>query len=843
MTSATCKVGTCVLTLNLNFTNIKSLNFFNEEVLQIEALMLISIDWIRDFSDVPNLPVKDIYTRFTLATAEVEDVKSVGEHLEKIVVAEIISFEKHPEADKLNLVTFKISDTDIRKVVCGASNVKVGIRIPYAPLGVKLPNGLLLEAKKIRGVLSEGMLCSEEELGFAEESAGIMELPLDAPLGMNMLTYFKMKKDIILDIDNKSLTHRPDLWGHYGMAREFSAIFEVPLKNRFSSEWAAKLKGHYTSEKSPIAPRFEGESAGLSYFGLSLSNVTVKESPEWLKTRLLTCGLRSINNIVDISNYVMLELGMPLHIFDRDLIAGNEVIIKSLTSDTTFKTLDEADRKLIAGDTVISDNNGPLVLAGIMGGLNSGVSSTTKNIFIEVANWKAAMVRRTSTRLGLRTDSSQRFEKTLDSNLTERTLLRTLELVLELCPEAKVVGKAEYAGADLSKTKIIKVKTSLKKIKTVLGYDLTADRLEKILSSLDFKVEKDGEALMVTVPTYRSTKDVEQEADLIEEVGRIIGYDNIIASSPLDVIAPVKLTDYQKAQRKVRDFLALQGKSFEVMSYPLIGESLLKKVSWPKPTSLKLINSLSQDHDLMRPSLIPSLLEVCETNAKNAERFRFFELGRAYNEDQKSFAKEALHLGAVFCDKDKNPYVDMINVMTNLLSSLNLSPEFVERNVKFENPLIPTEWIGVHPFEYQNIRVMGKFMGVVFSVHPLILRQLKIKGHVTICLFDLSMFENFTGKDKTKYKPLSKFPSSSFDWTVVTEPETLASEVLAACKKVKLKELQSVQILDIFPNENKKFVTLRAVLADEASTLSSELLKQAETVLIDATSKAGFNLK
>jgi phenylalanyl-tRNA synthetase beta chain len=805
--------------------------------------MLISIDWIRDFTEVPNLPVKDIYTRFTLATAEVEDVKSVGEHLEKIVIAEIISFEKHPEADKLNLVTFKISETDIRKVVCGASNVKVGIKIPYAPLGVKLPNGLLLEAKKIRGVLSEGMLCSEEELGFAEESEGIMELPVDAPLGMNMLTYFKKKKDIILDIDNKSLTHRPDLWGHYGMAREFSAIFETPLKNRFNSDWEASLKQNYTSEKSPVVPRFEGESAGLSYFGLSLTNIVVGESPEWLKSRLLACGLRSINNIVDISNYVMLELGMPLHIFDRDLIKGSEVVIKKLGNEAKFKTLDETERTLIASDTVISDSEGPLVLAGIMGGLNSGVSTSTKNIFIEVANWKAAMLRRTSTRLGLRTDSSQRFEKTLDSNLTERTLLRTLELILELSPGAKVIGKAEYAGNNLAETKIVTIKTSLMKIKTVLGFDLTAERLTKILTSLDFKIQADGENLLVTAPTYRSTKDVEQESDLIEEVGRIIGYDNIVATSPLDGIAPVKLTDYQRAQRKVRDFMVLQGKSFEIMSYPLIGDSLLKKVSWPKPTSLKLINSLSQDHDLMRPSLIPSLLEVGEINAKNSDRFRFFELGRSYTEDQKTFAKEALHLGAVFFDKEKNPYLDMINVVSNLLASLNISPEFVERNVKFENPLVPTDWFGTHPFEFQNIRVMGKFSGVVFSVHPLILRQLKMKGNMTICLFDLSILENFTGKDKTKYKPLSKFPVSSFDWTVTADPETLASEVLTACKKVKLKELQSVQILDIFTNDNKKFVTVRAVLADEAQTLSSELLKQAEVALIDATTKAGFNLK
>jgi phenylalanyl-tRNA synthetase beta chain len=805
--------------------------------------MLISIDWIRDFVQVPNIPAKDIYTRFTLATAEVEGILTVDEHLEKIVIAEILSFEKHPEADKLNLVTFRISETEIRKVVCGASNVKVGIKIPYAPLGVKLPNGLLLEAKKIRGILSEGMLCSEEELGFALESEGIMELPSDAPLGVNMLTYFKMKKDTILDIDNKSLTHRPDLWGHFGMAREFSAMFEVPLLNRFTKEWSDGLRKKFATSSSPIIPRFEGESAGISYFGLSLDQVVVKESPEWLKSRLKACGLRSINNIVDISNYVMLELGMPLHIFDREQIQGPEVIIKKIIKEETFKTLDDIDRSLIPGDTVISDSSGPLVLAGIMGGKKSGVSETTTKIFIEVANWKAAMVRRTSTRLGLRSDSSQRFEKTLDSHLTERTLLRTLELVLELCPEAVVVGKSEYAGINLSESKILKIKTSLVKIKTVLGCDLTSERLTKILTALDFKIEADGASLLVTVPTYRSTKDIEQEADLIEEVGRIIGYDNITPLSPLDTIAPVKLTDMQKVQRRVRDFMVQQGKSFEVMSYPLIGESLLKKVSWPTSTTLKLINSLSVDHDLMRPSLIPSLLEITETNVKNFERARFFEIGRSYTEDSIHFSKENLHLGTAFYDKDKNTFIDTSNLISNLLSSLNLSYEFTERNPKFTNPLVPAEWLGNHPFEFLNIKVMGKNCGAIFSIHPLILRNLKIKGHLTLALFDLSIFENFSPKDKTKYKPLSKFPSSTFDWTVVMPADKAVAEALMAAKKVKLKELQDVAVLDVFPNEEVKYVTFRAVLADEAGTLNSELLKQAEIALIDATTRAGFNLK
>ncbi len=807
--------------------------------------MLISIDWIREFTQVPNLPEKDIYSKFTLSTAEVESVTVIHDHLEKIVVAEVLSFEKHPEADKLNLVTFKISETDIRKVVCGANNVKVGIKIPFAPLGVKLPSGLILEAKKIRGVLSEGMLCSEEELGFKDHSEGIMELPQEAPIGITMLSLFKLKKDLIFDIDNKSLTHRPDLWGHFGMAREFSAMYEIPLCDRFNYEWQNKLKNNYSSEVSPLRPVFKGISAGLSYFGLSINNISVKPSPDWIQRRLISCGLRSINNIVDISNYVMLELGIPLHIFDRDLISGDHIFIKTLDVHEKFKTLDEVDRDLSPGDTVIADQNGTLVLAGIMGGLSSGVSSHTKNIFIEVANWNSSMVRKTSTRLGLRTDSSQRFEKTLDSCLIERSLLRTLELILEICPEARVVGKAEYTGFDLSTVEPLIINTSFNKINSVLGLTLSEDKILSIFNSLDFKTIVSNNSLSVTIPTYRSTKDIQQEADLFEEIGRIIGYDNIIALSPLDTISPVKLSDTQKVQRKVRDFMVLQGKSFEVMTYPLLGDQLLKKISWPLDSNLKLINSLSIDHALMRPSLLPSLLEVAELNVKHSDRFRFFELGRSYQYDINSFAKESSHLGIFFFEKESNPFLELTNVVENLLNSLNLSFEFIDRNDKFKNPLIPHEWLGNHPFEYKNIRVMGKNSGIIMSVHPLILRNLKIKGHATVCLFDLSLFDNLKLKEKIKYKPLNKFPISTFDWTVTMPLDTQVAEVLNAAGKVKLKlkELQSLEILDIYVQDSIKNVTLRATLADESATLSPELLKQAEFLLIDASANSGFRLK
>lgn len=806
--------------------------------------MLISIDWIKDFVELPDEDPKTIGEKFTLGSAEVEDVVLSGDHLTKVKVAEVVSFEKHPEADKLNLVTFNYGDKDTKRVVCGAANVRVGLKTFFAPNGTTLPIGFTLEPKKIRGVMSDGMLCSEEELGLAESSEGIMELPTDSKVGMNIGEYYGQKQDILLDVDNKSLTHRPDMWGHYGIAREFAAIFEKPLKRSYDKAWEDNLKSHYTSDKSPISPKVDSDSSCLAYYGLSLDNISVGESPEWMKRRLRAVGLRPINNIVDVSNYVMLELGIPLHIFDRDTIKDNTIHIKRVGKEDNFVTLDETERNLIESDTVICDSEKPLVLGGIMGGLNSGVTESTSKVFVEVANWKAAEVRRTSTRLGLRTDSSQRYEKTLDSQLCERTLLRTLELLLEFCPDAKVIGKAEYDGQKLEDIKPLTIQTSATRISKVLGLDVSHDRVVKILESLDFDVKINGENLDVTVPSFRATKDVEYEADIVEEIGRIIGYDNITPISPKLDISPVRLSHAQALHRRVRDYMTFQGKSFEVMTYPMIGEKHLKKASWADDKPLRILNSLSKDAEIMRNSLMPSLLEATALNVKNSSEFRFFEMGRSYHSDTKEFSKDHSQLGIVFYDKETNPYMDLVNTVRGLVDATNIPADLVEKHPKFKNNLVSEEWKGTHPFEFLNLRIMGKMNGVVLSIHPLLLRDYKIKGHVSVCLIDLSSFENQRLKEKTKYKALPKFPGSSFDWTVVANKDVAVGSVLDNLRKVKIKELQSYKVVDVFNMDGEeKAVTLRAHFLDPEKTLSAEFLTTAREQLVSTLDKAGYPLK
>jgi len=805
----------------------------------------ISLNWIKDFVKLPEVTADNLANSFTMTTAEVEEVTSTNKHLVAIKVAQITTIRKHPDAEKLNLVTVDYGAKETKEVVCGASNVREGLVIPYAPLGVTLPNGLTLEPKKIRGVLSEGMLCSADELGHGEVTDGLLELKEGSVIGTPMIEYFNLEADTILDVDNKSLTHRPDLWGHYGLAREFSAAYETPLNDCFNSEWKTKIETSFNDTKSPITPKVDTGTSCKAYWGLSVDGIKVSESPTWLKDRLDAVGLRPINNIVDISNYVMMELGIPLHIFDRDLIEDDTIHIKSLGNDNTFETLDEVERKLIASDTVICDSKKPLVLAGIMGGMNSGVSDKTTKIFIEVANWEAVKVRTTSTRLGLRTDSSQRYEKSLDSLQCYKTLLRTLELVKELSTGATVVGKPEYDGDNLDDIETLVINTSAKKINRVLGYEVSDEKLNSIFTHLDFGVEKIDDNFQLTIPTYRTTKDIESEADIIEEVGRIIGYDNIIPTAPSSEIKTTRLVPAKTMQRKVQDFMVMQGRCLEVMTYPLIGKKLLEKARWPVANeALELINALSVDADRMRPSLVPHALNTAAINAKHFPKFSFFELGRSYLPDDKDFSNERHQLIIGMYNKSETPFIDLLNTTEKVLNYLEIPFDFTDQDGKFANGLIPRDWTGSHPHEYVNIRIMGKFQGAITTIHPLLLKNFKTKGNFSVAVIDFTDFENRPIKSKTKYAPIAKFPGSTFDCTVLMEKNVPSANAVEALKKVKIKELTSRKIVDVFNlNDEQKAVTLTVTFEDPNRTLDSEFIKKSEDEVVKVLADNGFHLK
>ncbi|MDC7228460.1 MAG: phenylalanine--tRNA ligase subunit beta [Spirochaetales bacterium] len=804
--------------------------------------MKISLDWIKDFVELPELSPQEMGVRFTLSTCEVEGVEETNAHMEQVSVVEITKIEAHPEADKLRLVSFETGSGE-RRVVCGAPNVAPGMKVPFAPIGTTLPGGFTLEPKKIRGVMSEGMLCAEDELGLSDDHAGLMELPADAPVGKSLAEYLELKRDVLLDIDNKSITHRPDLWGHYGMAREFSAAFGKPLAKPFDEAWIEKMRGLYNDETPPVSVTVDEGTACLGFCGLSVDGVSIKSSPVWMQQRLTACGMRPINNIVDISNYVMLELGMPNHIFDRDTVRGGRIIVRDMGKDGTFTTLDEMERKMIAADTMVCDAEGPSSIGGIMGGLTSSVKDETNRVFIEVANWKPERIRHTSTRLGLRTDASQRYEKSLDSHQIERTVLRILELLLESCPEAKVVGSLVSDKVQLKPPLIIDL--TLERVNSILGTTLEQSEVIRILESLEYKIDAQGDVMKVTVPSYRATKDVEVDADLIEDVGRIYGFDKLIPLAPHNEITVTSLSPAKIMERRIQDFMVLRGRALEIYSYPLTGARLLEQADWSVMNEgLVLANALSPETDRMRPSLVPSLLEKASLNQKFHSKYRLFELGRSYLENEKNFSEDRHQLGIIYFDKNESPFMDVLNLMGDLLESLSLKAQIQPPNPKFANPVVASDWTGRHPHEFLDVRVMGKICGFIGTIHPLMCSKFKIKGNLVMAVLDMTDFMDRPVKDKTKYKPLPKFPGATFDCTVVAETNTPAADVLGVLKKVKLKELEDVRIVDVYPlSESQKTVTLRSWLLDRDKTLAPDFLKEAENKIVAALDKAGYPLK
>jgi len=822
--------------------------------------MYISVDWIKDFVDLPtDLSDRELSERITLGVCEVEGWERTGAMLSKVTVAAIKSVAQHPDADKLHLATVDLGDGGEATIVCGAPNCRAGIKVPYAALGTSFPGGFTLEPKKIRGVVSQGMLCSEDELGLSDDHDGLMELSSDAPVGATLAAALGegAVDDLVLDIDNKSLTHRPDLWGHYGMAREFAAVFQQPYKDRFNDEWVEKIKAKIaegSGGKPPVTIHVDKDSANRGFLGLSVDGIKIGESPVWMQRRLNTAGMRPINSAVDISNYAMLETGIPNHIFDRSTVAGGKIIVRRAGDDKTFITLDEQERKLISSDTLVCDGEKPSAIAGVMGGLDSSVSDDTTMIMVEVANWTDVEIRKTSTRLGLRTDASQRYEKSLDSQQLEKALLRIFELLQELNPGAKAVGGIQ--SDNMPDPVEMAIETSPARITKVLGEDVSDERLTGILEALGFRVEAlegaaagpagRGKTHLVHVPTWRSTKDVECEADIVEEIGRIIGFDNITPVSPSHDIAALRLSPAKTMIRKAQDYLVLRGHALEVLTYPMVGLTLLGKAAWPVLNEgLVLANPITPDHDRMRPSLVPSLLEAAANNRKEHDSFRIFEIGRSYADlGGEKYSEDLQQIGVVFQETKSNPFIDLADLMEGLCSSLNLPFRMVPGNPLKAHPLVPAGWPGSHPHEMMDLQVMGRSRGIVLSVHPQISRAFKIKGRTAIAVLDITEVMVKPLKDRTAFKPLDHFPGSVFDLTVVAAEKTAASDVLGVVQGMKMKELRSVSILDVFDlGERGKALTLHAEFRDADKTLDAAFIKEAEDRVITVLDKAGYPLR
>ncbi|MCO4760578.1 MAG: phenylalanine--tRNA ligase subunit beta [Myxococcales bacterium] len=604
--------------------------------------MFVSWNWISELVDTTGVDPKAFAERFTLSVAEIEEVVEFGAGLSAVVVAEVVKISPHPNADKLRLADCDLGDRQVQ-VVCGAPDLKVGMRVPFVPPGVTLPSGITVRHGEVRGVPSPGMLASEADLGLSEDHDGLMELDgCDAPTGTPLPTAIALH-DVLYEVDNKSITHRPDLWGQVGMAREVAALLNRPLK-------PLDITGLTFGDTPPLDVAISAHGHCRRYLCTRLDGVTIAPSPVAARLRLRSLGVRPINNIVDATNLAMLETGNPLHAFDASSVRGDQLIIRQAVEGEQLETLDGETRHLAPTDCVITDEQGPVALAGIMGGANSEIVATTTGVVLEAASFDGAAIRKTATRLGMRTDSSARFEKHLDPETARLAALRFCKMVLELCPDAQITASLLDKGAHIdSPPAPVAISTSRSYLRSRLG--LNAEQLsdawmDRAFSALAFELRGEGDELVVTVPSFRAGRDVGIAEDLVEELGRVFGYDHIPSEAPQVAARPPYLPPSKLQERAARQALA-QGRGLtEVVLYSFESEPFRKRAGLVELSAaghaeprLRLANHLSADQTHLRRLLCNNLLSAMEDNLLQGNRaaeghkgltIGLFELSRAF---------------------------------------------------------------------------------------------------------------------------------------------------------------------------------------------------------------------
>jgi len=590
--------------------------------------MFISWRWISEWVDTSGVDAKAFCERFTTSVAEIDGAAAVGEGLDDVLVARVLEVRDHPNADKLHIATVDLGTRTV-EVVCGAPDISAGQIVPFVAPGVKLPSGIEVRDAEVRGVRSPGMLASERDLGLSDDHAGLWQLdglgaspgtPLvDTPLGL---------RDVLYEVDNKSITHRPDLWGHYGIAREIAALLDRPLAPLDTQVlWGGGEPVIAAVEAPDLCPR---------YCCARIEDVRVLSSPVAVRLRLRRLGVRPISNVVDATNLVMLETGNPLHAFDARFLVGDRIVVRRAGDGEVLRTLDGQNRALAQADCVIADGERAVALAGIMGGEHSEIRDDTTTVVLESANFFAPNIRKTATRLGMRTESSARFEKALDPHLAKIAAERFLNLCVALSPGARVASPLTDAGPFGARPWVRpRIATSIGYIRERLGtpaQSLPDARIEAILRSLDFDVRtgSNGE-LDAGVPSHRATRDIAIPEDLVEEVGRQFGYGNIAPEPPETPIAPPWFPPARQAERDLRA-LAIRGAGLsEVVLYAFESEAFLARAGLRAEPRLRLRNRISTDLPALRRSLVPNLVHCAERNlGQGADRVRIFEFGRAF---------------------------------------------------------------------------------------------------------------------------------------------------------------------------------------------------------------------
>lgn len=809
--------------------------------------MIISRRWLGEFIDLNGVSDELISDKLTQASCEVETVEQKNCLLQSVIISQILSIEPHPSISKLQLVLIDVGDSSIR-VVCSAQNICRGNFVVYAPDGSILDDGSLLKSKNIGGIDSFGMLCSEKELGISDDHSGLCILDkykseYSLALGTSFAQTFGLYSDVIYHIDNKSITHRGDLWGVVGMARELAAILGIPFNNPYDCQWRENVleKFFRHMKSSSIHPEINTNLV-LSYALLELVDVDGrKESPLWLRYRLFLMGIRSINALVDISNYVMLELGIPNHIYDASALVGNILNIYELNTPQAFTTLDGVERGLLSGDIVIADEQDVQIIAGIMGGQRSMVNDLTSKVVLEAAVWDAASIRKTSLRLALRTESSSRYEKSLDPHAVEVTLLRLAELIVCVMPQSypsSLINMVKDA-----KTESVSVLLTLEWIVDRIGLDISYEQIIPILQALGYVTNVSSDGLWVQAPSFRFTKAPTIAEDILEEIIRIYGFNRLNPQAPSWSAVPQKLSSSIVLERQIQDFLVLHAQAFEVMTHPLIGKDMLEKAHWHTDNEqLKMLNSTNIEHDRMRPTLMASLLKMLKDNSNHLENFKVFELGRVHYPDQTFFNREEKHLAVLFYSSKESTFMSLQDSSQALMNFLGYDVLFCN---KTEDILLPLNWLGRHPYEHTSLVVNENYCGSLNAIHPLLLKEYKIKGHATVLILNITQFSEKKINRYFRYQSISRYPNSRFDSTWILTKNHKVEEFMRVLRTIEIPYLQDYYIFDAYvpADRSERHITIRSMFGSPEKTLDAKEIKQSEEAVMNAFEESGYRLK
>ena len=787
--------------------------------------MFLSMNWISDFVDLSGLDKLKLINQFSLSTAEVEnDIFFKGSDLSGVVVAEIKSVENHPDSKKLHLLKVDAGEAELTDVVCGAPNVRVGMKTAFAKVGAKIGE-IEIAPRSLAGYMSYGMCCSEKEIGISDDNSGIMEITDDVPNGTDLKDVYAID-DIIFEVDNKSLTNRPDLWGHYGIAREFAALSGrelKPLETVDLSKYDNLSKVDMKIE-DPLCQR---------YSCLQVENIKRTVSPVDMRIRLYYCGMRAINFLADLTNYLMLEMGQPMHAFDSRKV--EKIRIKRFNKPFTFQTLDGVERNIDENTLMICNDNTPVAIAGIMGGLDSEIVDDTTTLTLESATFDAASIRKSTVRLSHRTDASMRYEKCLDPEMTVTAIARFVNLLQKYDAESTVVS----ALTDDYAYHYDKVELNFSKsfVDKYTGIEISNDTIIKTLTSLGFTASVDNDEFTVDVPSWRATKDVTMKADIIEEITRIYGYDNFDIHTCLAPLYPVRPDVEKTVEDRIKDLLVKRFSLHELHSYVWAYYDELKALGIDVEGEIKLEGASNPNIETIRKSIIPTQLCQVKQNTSFALRFGIFEIGRVVTGlDENNLCVEKKKLAITLFSKVAPVSVlfyklrDILEVMSDDIKHKPLSFEPIEATSNYQ-----------HPRNLNRIICDGVEIGQIGIVHPTVQKKIDKKAAIVFAEVDVEAFANIENASIQYVEP-SKFPEIEVDLSFVSPKFAPIAKAIAQTRSPLIK---NVYVTDIYDDENDgtKSITTRIVFSHSDKTLTREEVQEVTDSIIESLKNDGIELK